>query len=67
MYLFKIEFSSDICPRVESLDHMATLFLFFEAPSILFSTVVAPVYISTNSVGGIRGTFSNNSSEELTI
>ena len=29
MYLLKLEFSPDICPGVESLDHMETLFLVF--------------------------------------
>jgi len=52
MYLFKLEFPSfpDVCPRVELLGHMVTLFLVFKRTSTLFSTMVAPVDISTNSV-----------------
>ena len=52
MYLFKLEFSLDICPGMGLLDHMATLFLVFWRTSILFSIVAAPIYIPTNSVGG---------------
>ena len=54
MYLFELEFSSflDICPGVELLDHMVTLFLYFSRTPLLFSIMAAPVYIFTNSVGG---------------
>ena len=37
MYLFKLELSLDICPRVRFLDHRATLFLVFSGSSIPFS------------------------------
>ena len=50
---FQIEFSLGICPRVGLLDHMITLFLVFEGISILFSIVTTPIYILTNSVGGV--------------
>ena len=49
MYLFKVEFFLDIYPGVELPDHMTTLFLDFGGISILFSIVVEPVYIPTNS------------------
>ena len=42
----------DICPGVELLDHMATLFLDFGGKSILFSIVATPICFLTNSVGG---------------
>ena len=51
LYLFKLEFSLDICPEVELLNHMIDLFLVFWGISILFSIVAAPTYIPTNSVG----------------
>ena len=38
MYLFELEFSSDICPGMGFLDHMVTLFVAFEWTSTLFST-----------------------------
>ena len=34
------------------LDHMVILYLVFRGTSILFSVVVAPIYIPANSVGG---------------
>ena len=43
MYLFKLQFSLDICPGVGLLDHIA-LFLVFRGTSILFSTVAVPIY-----------------------
>ena len=52
MYLFQGKFCQDICPRVRLLDHMVVLYLVFQDTSILFSIVVVPVYIPTNSVGG---------------
>ena len=53
MYLFKLEFSSflDIYLGMELLDHMVVLFLVLQKGSLLFSTVVAPIYIPTNSRG----------------
>ena len=51
MYLFKLEFSPDICPGVGLLDHMVTLYLVFEGTPILFFIAAAPIYIP-NSVGG---------------
>ena len=42
-----------MCPGVGFLDHMATQFLVFWITSILFSIVATPIYIPTNSVGGI--------------
>ena len=35
------------------LDHTVTLFLVFKGTSILFLIVAAPIYIPTNSVGGL--------------
>ena len=52
MYLFKFWFSLDRCPGVGLLDQMVVLFLVFWGISILFSTVVAPIYNPTNSVLG---------------
>ena len=52
MYLCKLWFSLDRCPGVGLLDQMVVLFLVFWGISILFSTVVVPIYISTNSVIG---------------
>ena len=51
IYLFRLvfSFSSDKYPEVELLDHLVVLFLIFGGNSILFSTVVGPIYISTNS------------------
>ena len=43
---------SDIHPAVELLGHMVVPVLVFERTSIFFSTVVAPIYIPTNSVQG---------------
>ena len=51
-YLFESWFSLNRCPGVGLLDHMIILFLYFWRISILFSTVVSPVYIPTNSVIG---------------
>ena len=54
MCLFKLVgfffFFSVMYLEVKLLDHMIVLFLVFWGPSILFPTVVAPVYIPTNSV-----------------
>ena len=45
-------FFSGMYPGVELLGHMVALFLGFWETSILFSTMAAPIYIPTNSVGG---------------
>ena len=50
MYLFKSWFSLDRCPGVGLLDQMVILFLVFWEISILFSTVVVPIYIPINCV-----------------
>ena len=50
MYLDYAPVCFDICPGVELLGHMATLV--FKESSILFSIVVASIYISTKNVGG---------------
>ena len=47
-----LEFCLYICPGVGLLDHMVILFLVFREMSILFSMLVAPIYILTNSVRG---------------
>ena len=47
---FKLMFF--IYSGVESLDHMVTLFLVVWETSMLFSMVVAPIYIPTSSVQG---------------
>ena len=52
MYLFKLEFSPDMCPRVGSLNHMVVPVLVFWGTSVFFSIVAVPVYIPTISVGG---------------
>ena len=52
MYLFKLWVSLDICQGVGLVDHMVALSLVFKGTSILFSLVIVPVYIPTNSVGG---------------
>ena len=56
-FWFQKSFFPDICPGVGLLldiylDHMVALFLLFWGTSTLFSTVAAPIYIPTNSVGG---------------
>ena len=51
---FRLYFCQDICTRVGLLDHMATLYLFFLGTSVLFSIVTIPIYIPTNSVGGLK-------------
>jgi len=45
MYHFEVWFSPDICPGVGFLGHVVGLNLVFEGASILFSIVVAPIYI----------------------
>ena len=51
MYLFELWFSPDGCAGLGLLNHMVILFLVFQGISILFSIVVVPVYIPTNSEG----------------
>ena len=51
-YLFKLWFSPDRCQGVGLLDQMLILFWVFWGISILFSIVVALIYIPTNSVRG---------------
>ena len=46
-------FSPTICPGLESQGHMVALFSVFYGTSILLSIVAVPVYIPTNSVGGL--------------
>ena len=50
-YLFKLVFSHslDKYPEVELLVCIIVLFLIFWGDFILFSTIVVPIYISTNS------------------
>ena len=45
MYLFKLWFSLDRCPKVGLLDHMVVIFLVFWGAFILSFMVVAPIYI----------------------
>ena len=45
-------FPSDVCPRVELLDHMAIPFWIFWGTSILFSTLTKPFYIPVSSAWG---------------
>ena len=52
MTLFKWAFLTGKHPEREFLDCMVILFLIFIGTSILFSIVAAPIYITTNSVGG---------------
>ena len=52
MYLFEWMFCQDICWGVGLLDHMVVLYLVFWGTSILFSIIVVPIYIPTNSEGG---------------
>ena len=54
MFLFELQCLSfqDICPGMELLDHMATLFLVFWGTFLLFSLMAASIHISTSSVGG---------------
>ena len=49
---FQIDLSLDICPGVELLDHMATLFIVFKGTSILFSIVATPIYIPPTVLEG---------------
>ena len=50
MYLFELWFSLDICPGVGLPYHTIVLFLVFQGTSILFSIVVAPIYIPTSGI-----------------
>ena len=49
--LFQWKFCTDMCPRVGLLGDMVVLYLLFWGTSILFSIVVVPIYIHTNSEG----------------
>ena len=54
MYIFKLEFLSFtyICPGMRLLNHIVTLYFgFFLGTSTLFSKVIIPIYILTNSIG----------------
>ena len=51
-HLFKLWFSPDRCPGMLLLDHVIILFLVFWETSRLFSIIVLPVYIPTNSIRG---------------
>ena len=51
LYLFKLCYSLDRCPGVGLLGHMIVLYWVFWGISILFSIVVLPIYIPTNSGG----------------
>ena len=53
MHLFEFVFFffTDVCSGVELLGRMVDLFLVFWEISILLSTVAAPIYSPTNSVG----------------
>ena len=48
---FQWKFCLDICPGVGLLNHMVVLYLVFCGTTILFSIVVVPIYIPTNSAG----------------
>jgi len=50
MYLFKLEFSPDVCPGVGVLDHRVALVLVFKGCFILFSIAAASIYIPSYSV-----------------
>ena len=56
MYRFKLMFCflRYIYPGIELLDHMVVLFLVFCGISILFSIVVVPIHIPTNSVQELK-------------
>ena len=51
MYLCILWFPMDICPEVILMDRIVTLHLVFSGIPILFSIMVVPIYISTNSIG----------------
>ena len=52
MCLFQWTPCWDLCPGVGLLDRMVIQYLVFWCTSILFSAVIVPIYIPTNSVGG---------------
>ena len=52
MYLFEWKFCPEINPGVGLQGHMEVLYLFFWGTATLFSIVVVPIYIPTNSKGG---------------
>ena len=49
IYFFEWKFCLDTCPGVGLLDNIVVLYLVFWGTSILFSIVVAPISIPTNS------------------
>ena len=55
MYLFELVVSSfpDIYPWMGLLDQVVALLLLFRGTFILSSIVAVPIYIPTNSVGGV--------------
>ena len=57
-YLFEILISIplSICPEVELLDHIVTLFFIFWGNSILFSVATASIYISMVHKGSLFST-----------
>ena len=46
-----IKHSFGRCPAVALLDHMVVIYLVVIGITILFFIVVAPIYITTNSIG----------------
>ena len=56
MYLFRLWFSLVICPGVGLLGRIILLYLVFKGIFILFSIVVAPVFIPTVREGSLFST-----------
>ena len=52
MYCFELQLCLGICPGVGLLDHMVVMYLVSSGTSVLFSIIVVPIYIPTNSAGG---------------
>ena len=52
IYVFRWNFCVDICSIAKFVAHMVVLYLVYWGTSILFPTVVVPLYIPTNSEGG---------------
>ena len=51
-YFLSLQFYLSMCPGMEFLDHMATLFLPFWGNSIMFSIMTAPICIPTTVLEG---------------
>ena len=51
VYILEWKFCLGRCPGIGLLNHMVALYLVLWGSSILFSIVVAPIYIPTNGVG----------------